>query len=780
VDGSVTLNSSVTKFAANSYSFDGASNIRLSRALIDTSSSFCFETWVYFDSTGASNDMAMLLAQYKSGEDGRLLFGAQSGNLVVRYNGSSVAITAPVSASQWHHVAWSYDGTTHRLFIDGTLEDSTTLDFPIYTGVTTQIGGTDPTLLSGYDLDGNMEDIRITTGDARYTASFTPPTASHPVTTAVTAGEGGLVWQKRRDTSENHRIFDTETGEGKYLITNSSGAQGIDSGNGTFGANGFSISGNNWNTAGADYASWTFRKAPKFFDVVTWTGNNTANRKIPHNLGSTPGVIIVKDLDRSTDWAVYHRSTGNSDYLKLNTTDLVTSSFWTWYNTAPTDADFTVGDDNWVNSANVNYVAYVFAHNDGDGEFGPDGDQDIIKCGSYTGNGSTDGPEIDLGFEPQWVMVKNATATGDWTMYDNMRGAVTGTTGSKYLHPNKSDAEATRGFSFLSKGFQPRNSGADSNSNGKTYIYMAIRRGPLAPPESATEVFDVDLTTSTSAFSVGFPVDLWLGKETTRANGTFVSDRLRGGTKYLLTPSTAVEATDSGGIAVFDLQDSFSQGAASQELVNWMWKRAPNFFDVVAYSGNSTAGRAVSHNLGVAPEMIWMKCRTNTQAWQVYHKDLDANGQGAAASGLLLNSSIPEANTGVWNSTSPTDTSFYLNAEDKSNETGQDYIAYLFASVDGVSKVGSYTSDGTNGKVIDCGFTNGARFVLIKGASVTTGWLVWDSERGIVAGNDPYLELNTADAEEESTDYIDPHSSGFIVNTGVNFGTHRFIFYAIA
>jgi hypothetical protein len=295
-------------------------------------------------------------------------------------------------------------------------------------------------------------------------------------------------------------------------------------------------------------------------------------------------------------------------------------------------------------------------------------------------------------------------------------------------------------------------------------------------------VFDVALRSATSAYSVGFPTDLWIGKETTRANGSFVSDRLRGGTKYLLTPTTGAEQTDAGGIAVFDLQDSFSQGAASQPLVNWNWKRAPGFFDVVAYSGNSIAGRAVSHNLGVAPEMIWMKCRTNTQSWQVYHKDLDANGQGAAASGMGLNLNIPEANVGVWNSTSPTDTSFYLNAEDKSNETGQDYIAYLFATVPGVSKVGSYTGNGTS-QTIDCGFTSGARFVLIKKSSGTGDWVVFDVARGIVAGNDPALTLNTTAAEDSNYDMIDPVSSGFAVTTAgydLNASGDTYIFYAIA
>ena len=76
----------------------------------------------------------------------------------------------------------------------------------------------------------------------------------------------------------------------------------------------------------------------------------------------------------------------------------------------------------------ASFVAYLFAHNDGDGEFGPDGDADIIKCGSYTGNGSANGPEIDLGFEPQWVLIKAQQSTGNWFMFDTMRGMPVSTT----------------------------------------------------------------------------------------------------------------------------------------------------------------------------------------------------------------------------------------------------------------------------------------------------------------------------------------------------------------
>jgi hypothetical protein len=299
-------------------------------------------------------------------------------------------------------------------------------------------------------------------------------------------------------------------------------------------------------------------------------------------------------------------------------------------------------------------------------------------------------------------------------------------------------------------------------------------------PESATEVFALDGTYSASSpqYYSGWPVDFWMRRydKTSGTDYVIAMDRLRrNGQLYLNTTSTATESFFST-IGVGQMDGADLNGASNS--MAWLWRRAPNYFDVVAYTGNGTAGRTVSHNLGVAPEMMWVKNRDQTQTWAVYHKDLDATSPEDYY--LQLQTTNARINTSAVFGAQPTDSVFTVDVASSVNQSGQDIIAYLFASLDGVSKVGSYTSDGTNGKVIDCGFTSGARFVLIKGASVGTNWLVWDSERGIVAGNDPFLGLNTTDAEDTGTDYIDPHSSGFIVNSGINFGTNTFIFYAIA
>jgi hypothetical protein len=204
-----------------------------------------------------------------------------------------------------------------------------------------------------------------------------------------------------------------------------------------------------------------------------------------------------------------------------------------------------------------------------------------------------------------------------------------------------------------------------------------------------------------------------------------------------------------------------------------MWKRAPNYFDVVAYTGNGTAGRTVSHNLGVAPEMMWVKVRSQSYGWITYHESL-----GNTKYMTLDDTTAAATYSQNWNNTDPTATEFTLGTNWNVNKSGETFIAYLFASLDGVSKVGTFThTDGTPTDV-DCGFTSGARFVIWKKTSNIGQWVVVDTERGIVAGNDPYLELNSTNAESSAYDIVDPLSSGFTVAQVISSGDY--IFYAIA
>jgi len=618
------------------------------------------------------------------------------------------------------------------------------------------------------------------------------------------SGEGGLVWIKSNQ-SRAHALFDTERGVGKVLITAETAAQANTANALTaFNSNGFSLGIDdsdlvNKNSSGNRMVAWTFRKASKFFDVVTYTGNGSS-RTISHNLGSVPGMIIIKSTTSQEDWVVYHRSLGGGYYSKLQDTAQFLGVNTSVFNgTDATNSVFSVGTSSKSNGSGQTYVAYVFAHNNSDGGFGPDSDQDIIKCGSYTGNNSLTGPSVNLGFEPQFVLLKRATSgAGSWFMMDAMRGITSGiTNGDKYFQTNYSVSEQQDNFIKLTaNGFDVESTNSAINNSGDTYIFMAIRRGSLAVPDDATKVFDVEIGGSSVAdnalaTTTGFPVDMFMHYDNYSSGGeTFVVDRLRGRSAQVRTQVTNAEGTYSTNNPSLDSNSGLINRAGSTKNLSggvyWQWKRALGYFDVVAYTGNGTAGTSINHNLGVVPEMIWLRGRNAVSNWFVYHKDLNG-GTNPEDYHLRINTSGAENNaTTSLNDTAPTASSFSTGTA--LSTSGNTYIAYLFATVAGVSKVGSYTGNGESVvQTIDCGFSSGARFVLIKKSSSTGNWIVYDAERGIsTATSDGVLLLNSGDAESPESSFfagnaMQPDSSGFKVTTDdLNRSGNTYIFYAIA
>ena len=605
-------------------------------------------------------------------------------------------------------------------------------------------------------------------------------------------GKGGLVWLKSRSVATDHQLFDTARGATKELISNSNAIQATDADTLTaFNGDGFSLGADsNTNTSSATYASWTFRKAAKFFDVVTYTGNGVSPQTINHNLGSTPGCIIVKRTDTTENWLVYHRSVTNG-YLVLNATS-ATSTRTDYIYQNPTSTTFQVGFA--ANASGGTYVAYLFAHDAGG--FGDAGTANVVSCGSYTGNGSASGPTVTLGWEPQWLLVKRASGgTGDWALVDTMRGFGVSTNVS--LEPNSASAEstATDFVGVRATGFGLLTTDPEYNGSGNTYIYIAIRRGPMKTPTDATKVFNLLTQTGTGAvtsLSSGFPLDMVMSRQRFYAGGfCSVVDRLRGVSSAgagtgLLTQSTQNEAGSYANEYVSFNQAGITVGTGTNQLGNatnaftmlyHFFRRAPGFFDVVAYTGTGSA-RTVSHNLSVVPELMIVKARgTAGYDWLVYHPAMGNTKYIQLNYGVTAITQIA-----VWNSTTPTSSVFSLGNWE-SNTNGITYIAYLFATLSGVSKVGSYTGTGTTLN-IDCGFTAGARFVLIKRTDSTGDWFVWDTARGIISGNDPYLLLNSTAAEVTNTDYIDPLSSGFQISStapaAINANGGSFVFLAIA
>jgi hypothetical protein len=603
------------------------------------------------------------------------------------------------------------------------------------------------------------------------------------------AGEGGLVWIKQRNSAVNHRLFDTNRGSQRALETNTTSGGLFSAGFlRVFNSDGFEMgSGPTVNESGDTYASWTFRKQPKFFDVVTWTGDG-ANRTIAHNLGSVPGCIIVKRIDTTANWQVYHRSLANTEYIMLNSIAAKATGATRWNSTTPTDTVFSLGTDTTVNASGGTYVAYLFAHDAGG--FGLTGTDNVISCGSFYAVQSGSDVSVDLGYEPQFVLMKNIDSTDDWRMYDVMRGMQVNP-GNAMLRPNSSAAEVSNTSAqcyATATGFV----WAASTGLGYTgnVIYIAIRRGPMKVPTTGTSVFGLNARTGTGANatvtgSAGVS-DAVLIKNRGSAVGDLFASRLTR-TGYMETSSS--EAEVAAGTAIlqanpWDVMDGVKVGASStitnasaNTYINYLFDRAPGFFDVVCYTGTGVA-RTVAHNLAAVPELMIVKKRNGFIGWIVYS---EATG---ATKYLYLNTTQATGTfSGTWNNTAPTISSFTVGTDTDTNQSGSTFVAYLFATCPGVSKVGSFTGTGAT-QVINCGFTGGARFVLIKATNTTSDWYVWDSARGIVAGNDPRFILNNTAAEVTSTDWVDTAATGFeLSNAGGNLANSSgvsYIFLAIA
>jgi len=609
------------------------------------------------------------------------------------------------------------------------------------------------------------------------------------------AGEGGLVWTKGRNLADRHALVDNERGLRYHLAANEVDAQRDRQWFNSFNSDGYTFSTNDTelNYSDKDYVSWTFRKAPGFFDVVTYTGNGSAGRTVAHNLGSAPGMILVKANEISEAWVVYHRSQGATKMAAINSTTEFQTNSSRWNDTEPTSTVFTCGSDVATNGNGVAYVAYIFAHDDA--QFGTDGDESIIKCGTYNGNNGTQ--NIDVGFEPQFFIVKNATSAANWAIVDIMRGAADNDTNQPFLYSNTNDIETfpLRAYA-TSNGIGYRTESSNEiNNSGQTYIYMAIRR-PNKPPETGTDVFHTYYGTPGSNYIIttGFPFDMQIAKEASSANAHRLFTRNLGlntwKTTNNYTKSLQPAGTDEAQLgnltkSVYNTSFSTAGAWANNLMIFQSFKRAPGFMDIVNYVGNNSVV-SINHNLGVVPEMMWVKrWETSGNRWQIY---MAPQGNTKYSPGFATD---PFYNSNVrWNSTTPTSTQFTLGADNDLNGSGSKYVNFLFASLSGISKIGTYSGTGSAINV-DCGFTAGARFVMIKRTDIETqgdtpgrtDWYVWDYARGIVSGNDPYYQLSRAWAQTTNTDYIDPLNAGFTVNTsggGINVSGGTYVFFAVA
>jgi hypothetical protein len=307
-----------------------------------------------------------------------------------------------------------------------------------------------------------------------------------------------FVWMKNRTSSFFHGLYDVVRGTGttKSLYSNTTEAEGTNSGNQnlvSFDSNGFTLgstsSTNAINTNGEAHVSWNWKangagvtntagsitstvsaNTTSGFSIATFTGNGTAGATFGHGLGVAPRMIIIKSIGNARNWLVYHVSIGATQFLQLDTTIAALTGITPWNDTAPTSSVVTLGTSFAGNESGVTRVAYCFAEVPGYSRFG-----------SYTGNGSTDGPFLFCGFRPAYVMVKLTSSAGEsWYVLDNKRNTANSMT--QLLFPNLSNAELSGSsglyLDFVSNGFKLRTDGSSFNSSGATYIFAAFAETP--------------------------------------------------------------------------------------------------------------------------------------------------------------------------------------------------------------------------------------------------------------------------------------------------------------
>ena len=319
-------------------------------------------------------------------------------------------------------------------------------------------------------------------------------TGTSPLSVTGVGFQPDFLWIKRRDSSGSHRLTDIVRGVANHLESNNTDAEKSSSGIGSFDSDGwtFNSTGVSFNTSGGTYAGWNWLaggtgvsntqgtiastvsvNTTSGFSIVSYTGTG-ANATVGHGLGVAPSMLIVKNRSAVGNWRCYHKSLGETQLIRLDTTNATLTNA-SWNNTTPTANVFSIGVNDDVNQNGGTHIAYCFAEVKG-----------FSKFGSYTGNGSTDGTFVYLGFKPAFVIIKRSSSTGNWELFDNKRD-IDNLVGH-FLEANTTGAESDLSAShtpldFLSNGFKLRNSSltGDTNINlsGSTYIYMAFAESPF-------------------------------------------------------------------------------------------------------------------------------------------------------------------------------------------------------------------------------------------------------------------------------------------------------------
>ena len=559
------------------------------------------------------------------------------------------------------------------------------------------------------------------------------------------------------------------------------------------------------NTAGEidfSYIARTFKPAKGFCDILTYEGTGSA-QTINHNLGCNIGFMLIKDMDADVSWVAKHVSHSGADYYQLFDTQANQVQDSTLFNsTALTTTQFTVGTNALTNASGHTYLVLMLAAGDDAASqiWGPSSNERMVRCGYYAGNGSTEGTFKNVGFEPATVIIKGQAISGNsgesyWYVFDTTRKFESRKEGRAWIEYNKSwDKVESTAIQLEHNGFRLRSSSTGFNESGGQYIYIAIR-GPMRIPSAATgdkpshffncaygtaDTSDVTGTFPGAENAPNFQPDFCMLRVPAASSYQYVCTRKSGYYYRATNHYSAIDTSTSW--MQFAVEPGFGTDWDSTWF-SWMWKSAPGLTHVAYYEGNGN-NRTVDHDLGVVPEMMmcWRLGPQGTPTYTLYwHKGLNG-GSSPEDYFMYAQYNLAQYDGTVWNDTAPTATGFTLGTSDMVNKNADEYSMVLFASLAGFQKVGYYTGNGSSGLVIDCGFTAGVKFVMIKRTDSTGNWKQYDTERGLHFMASVCLNANDFTAQADD-DFVRQDNSGFKLNTSdaeVNASGGNYIFLAVA
>ncbi len=575
-----------------------------------------------------------------------------------------------------------------------------------------------------------------------------------------------------------------------------------------FNSSGVTI-GNYWSAYQSSTNSWpqnltynhSYKKAKGFFDLVEWTASGST-ATYNHDLGTQPGFIMIQKLTGATNQGKafgYHRQ------MKANGKGWVQAMGNTsGYNyVSATSSTFTVEQVNnsfcTAQENGAKYVAYIWADYDS-ADWGETGDQSIIKCGMFTGNGSTSpGQVVDLGWDPHIIHFWGQDGSMNYTFSQDLG---IGTLGGEWLNDescaryidwNQQSGGYTSSWPhggggnfggvynpfciIPGKGFQVRGNDQNINKSGKKYYYVAIRKANQKPVENVSDYFKCLKWTGNNqtvrrVTSIGFDGDFTFYHVRNGSDNQFTdkAGMLRQYTATSYSKSVNGRLDDRNNAAelvryngnyapawfiprTYFIPAPHSANSNSTGYVSTIWKRNYGVMSQINYYGDGNTSQTLNHDLGVKPTMILVMQNTDSLGYQGKSmwndSTVGSNFGDNKVMDIVSNAHVQTRNdtfgdgSGGWVAT---DTQFRV-AQNLNGSGNKYFSAYLFASIPGQVKFGQYTGNGSSvgdSQQINAGFSNGIKWIMIhkidggNSGSERGGWIMASTTQTINNGNNSY------------------------------------------